>query len=286
MLNGAVGYSNKNNLSGGVSITDVIATLPNLRPLRASGLQLEISPDHIRFDPAMIESEASGALKVGGDYDLANRRSVVSLSMEDFPVAALAKTSQSWFGVPPGLSNFKAGNVSGQIAYARGGADTPSWSGQFRFADATLSLPGFAAPLTDAQGRIEMDDTRFTVDRFSGHLGKQLLNARYHFNALLTHAQRLSIDMPAADLSDLEAALEPTLQAQSFFARLGVTRRAVPGWLARRDLQGDLTIRGVLNQWNQHGTTTHALRLGRYGSDDFRPSIWICRKDPFKQAGA
>ncbi len=241
-LSGAVGYSSNNDLSGGVSITGVTAKLPNLRPLRAGVLIARISPDHIRFEPATIETESNGNLRVGGDYNLATHRSIVSLSVDDFSIEALSRTFRSWFGVPPALTAFKDGIVTGKIGYSRDGTEPPSWSGQFRFAQSTLALPGFAEPLLESQGRVEFDNTKFTLDRFSAHLGKQPLTARFRFDARSSRPQRVAIDIPSADLGDIETALEPTLQAQGFLARLGVTGRAVPAWLTRRDLQGDLTV--------------------------------------------
>ena len=241
-LSGAVGYSSRNDLSGGVSITGVTAVLPNLRPLHADVLIAKISPDHIRFEPAVIETEASGDLRVGGDYNLANHRSLVSLSVDDFSIEALSKTFRSWFGVPSALVAFKDGVVTGKIGYSRDGTEPASWSGQLRFTQSTLSLPGFAAPLLESQGRVEFDDTKFTLDRFSTHLGKQPLTARFRFDARSSRPQRVTIEIPAADLGDIETALEPTLQAQGFFARLGLAGRNVPAWLTRRDLQGDIAV--------------------------------------------
>ena len=241
-LNGAVGYSNKHDLTGGVSITNVVATLANDRSLRAAVLRAHISPDRVRFDPAVIETQTRGALRIGGDYNLATHQSDLSLSMVDLPVVELTKTYQAWFGVPPGLAEFREGDVTGQIAWSQDSSDISSWSGQFRFANATLSLPGFAIPLTDSEGRVELDEKHFNLDRFRGHLGKELVSARYRFNGQPDRPQRLHIEVSAADLSELEAALEPTLQAQSFFARLGVTRRSVPAWLKHRNVEGDLSI--------------------------------------------
>jgi hypothetical protein len=43
-------------------------------------------------------------------------------------------------------------------------------------------------------------------------------------------------------LTDLETALNPTLQDQSLLGRFRVGRRLVPSWLAARDVEGDLVI--------------------------------------------
>jgi hypothetical protein len=69
--------------------------------------------------------------------------------------------------------------------------------------------------------------------------------------------------MPSADLSELEAALDPALEAQGLLARLRFTRRAIPSWMANRNLEGDLRIdRFSIDQDNLGPFSSHFVWQG------------------------
>ncbi|MCU1293351.1 MAG: hypothetical protein JWP08_2201, partial [Bryobacterales bacterium] len=245
-----------NALSGGVSITGVVASFPNLPPIRSALVSARISPDRIYLEPATVDTEGNGTLQVSGDYSLTDHGAHVSFSPVDFSVKQLRNTLEAWFDSAPALGAFRDGLITGKLMNDHGGVDESAWSGQFRFSEGRLVLPGLAMPLTGAEGRVEFDTTGLDVDRFSASLGGKSVSATYHRNADSNGPQRLHIDLPEADLADLESALEPALRAQSFFARLGVTRRSIPAWLATRNLRGDL----VIHRFSTNGVPLGALR--------------------------
>ncbi len=241
-VSGAVGYSNSSGLSGTVAVNDVVATLPNLQPLRASALNASISPDHAHFEPAIVETQGTGALRVGGDYNLTTHEGLVSLTASAVPIASLKQTITAWFGAPQALAAFRAGDVTGDFGYRNGPATPATWTGQFQFADATLVPPGFASPLTQAAGSVRFDSASFDLERFSAVAGDKTLTGAYHYLATAKRPERLHVDVPEADLTDIETILEPALRAQGLLARLGVARRSIPAWLASRNLIGDISI--------------------------------------------
>jgi AsmA protein len=269
-LNGAVGYSNTNGFSGGVAIENVVATVPDLPPLRSASASATILSDHVHFYPAIIQTSAGGTLRAGGDYYYSGDAARVSLSADDFSISALKNTAAAWFGAPEALSAFSNGEITGQLNYARSkqngaasDANKISWSGEFQLTDGILNLPGVASPLKDAQGRVKFDPETFDLTRFSAKLGGDTLHASYHYNALAKRMERVHIQLPAAALEQLENQLSPALQAQSLLVKLRVVRRSIPAWLATRNLEGDLDVNQFLvNQTALGSLSTHFIWRG------------------------
>jgi hypothetical protein len=248
VLDGVVGYSNSSGLAGGIAVTNAVATLPNIPPLRSAVANVQISANAIHIDPAILQADVGGTLRAGGDYDLGTQHLVASLSADEFPVGALKSATQAWFGAPAALGALADGYITGQFVYRYEGPDSsaapklPAWSGQFQFSNGTLVAPGLALPLKHAQGHAVFTATTFDLPRFSATLGQQTLYGSYHYSLLAKRPERVHFDLPSADLSQLEAALAPALRQEGFFAHLPFTRRSIPVWLADRNLEGDIAI--------------------------------------------
>lgn len=240
-VQGSVGYNSRTGLAGTVSITDATATLPNVPPLHTQTVNATLYPDRIHFDPAVIDTP-EGNLRAGGDYYLSSPQSVAALNATGFSVDALRNTLSAWFGTPPVLDVLHGGSIDGTFNYLHRQPAPPTWSGQFQFADSTLQPEGIAQPLQEAEGQVAFDSTNLELTRFSSKLGQQEIRGSYRYSATAKHTERLRIEMPAADLDDIEAALEPALTAQTLLARLHVTKRQIPGWLGARNMEGDVTV--------------------------------------------
>jgi hypothetical protein len=240
-LEGTIGYSNTEGLSGSVSIHDATATLPGVPPLRSAVVDASVSADRIHFAPAVVETDR-GRLTAGGDYYFSNSRMLASLGAEQFSTETLKHTVDAWFGAPAVLSALNGGDVTGQFVYHRQEPDPASWTGQFQFKDAMLNVPGVGVPLERSQGHVTFEDSTLDLTHFSTNVGGQLIHGSYRYNAMAKRPERIHLELPAADLNQIEDALEPTLTAQGLLARLRLSRRAIPGWLAARNLEGDLAI--------------------------------------------
>lgn len=240
-LQGSIGYSSGSGLGGRIAVNDLVATLPNVPPVRAAVVNASISGDRVHFEPAAIET-GRGTFEASGDYYTGSPRVVASLTAEDFSIDALKSTVDAWFGAPSALSILSAGDLTGALTYTHEGTNPPAWSGQFQFTDATLNPAGIALPLEHSQGRVTFDNSTFDLAHFSTSLGEQALYGSYRYSAAAKRPERIHLELPAADLDELENALDPTLKAQGLLARLRLSRRAIPAWLAARNLQGDLTI--------------------------------------------
>jgi hypothetical protein len=256
-VDGAIGYSNRSGLAGGIIINDVVASLPSAPPLRAAVASAKISSDAIHFDPAVVQTPFGGTLRAGGDYRLSTRRMIASLNVDGFPVDALSRSITPWFSTPSALAMLKKGDLTGQLIYdADDGTQPAVWSGRVDFANATLVPPGLAVPLTHSDGRITFDHSAFNLQHFSTTLGETTIRGDYSYSALLKHPERLHLRLSSADLSHIEAALEPTLRAQGLLARLRFGHRAIPAWLATRNLEVDVSA----DEFSVSGVGLGALR--------------------------
>lgn len=248
-LSGAVGYSNTGGFSGGVAVENVVATVPDLPPLRSASASATILSDHVHFYSAILQSSAGGTLRAGGDYYYSGDAALASLDADDFPISALKETATAWFGAPEALAAFSSGDITGRLTYERhtesaAAADVNkvSWSGEVQLSDGTLNLPGVASSLKNAQGRVSFAPQTFDLTHFSAKLGENTLRANYHYDAQAKRIERVHIEMPSAALEQVESELNPALQAQSLLVRLRVMRRSIPPWLEARNLEGDLTV--------------------------------------------
>jgi hypothetical protein len=167
---------------------------------------------------------------------------IASLNLDEFPVDAFNASIAPWFSTPSALAVLRKGDLTGRLIYQYDGTESPLWSGQLNFANATLVPPGVAVPLTQSGGRITFDHSTFNLQHFSGSLDEKKVRGDYYYSALLKHPERLHLHVPSADLAEIEAALEPTLRPQGLLARLRLGRRAVPAWLATRNLEADVIV--------------------------------------------
>ncbi len=254
VLSGAVGYSSDGGLSGGVLISDARAALPGAPTLHAPEVNVMITGDRVHFAPALIEAGNQGVLKMSGNYSLADQRADASLSVVDFPVNQLKPLANSWFGGLAVLSPMSGGDVSGAFAYVRNAIDAPaadepgeaSWAGQFDLAGTAIQVPGMAAPLREARGRIAFTKSALQVEHLVAALGERTLRASYRYSLTGKHAERVRIEFPAADLSELETTLASSGESTSLWARLRFLRRSLPPWLSNRNLEGDLAVDQLL----------------------------------------
>lgn len=240
-VQGDIGYSSAGGLGGTISISDATATLPNVPPLHTQMVSAAIFPDRIHFDPAVIDTP-EGNLRASGDYYLSAPETVASLNATGFSVDALKSTINAWFGTPDVLALLNGGRIDGTFNYSHHQSTPPAWSGQFQFTNSTLQPEGIAVPLQKAEGQVAFDASNLQVTHFASTLGQREIHGSYRYFANAKRPERLRIELPAADLSEFETALEPALTTQDLLARLHVRKRRIPAWLAARNMEGDIAI--------------------------------------------
>lgn len=244
-LDGVVGYSSSAGLEGGVVITDAVANIPNVPPLRSASANVTVSAEKVHIEPAILQSDLGGTLRAGGDLNLVTQDMEVNISAERFPATAFKATTNAWFGAPESLALVTDGELSGhfRVSYSPGAKNQgPVWSGQMQFADATMSIPGVATPATNMQGKATFDAVTFDLPRMSGVMAQMPFNGSYRYNANAKHPERINLEFAEADLEQIETALAPTLNDDSLLSHLPFTRRTIPRWLARRSMDGDVLV--------------------------------------------
>jgi hypothetical protein len=263
VVNGAVGYSREGGWSGGLAITQAEAALPGVPGLRASEADVTLSGDRLHLDPTILET-GTGKLKMSGDYSFSNQRASAVLNAVDVPLDELKPLANSWLGGSGPLGAMSDGSVTGQLTYAHNPEQSPntgeiepaSWSGQFALKDATISVPGLSLPLQDARGKLSFRDSGFEIDHLIASLGGQSVRASYRFNPLATRSERAHIELSRADLSQLDELVTSPASSESFWSRLRFSRHSIPGFLNKRNLEGDLAV----DQFFAEGQPLGALR--------------------------
>jgi hypothetical protein len=241
-LQGEVGYSNSAGFTGGATIQNAVATLPNLPPIRAPLARIAISGSSIHFDPATIETADRGTLEASGDYYPATQRVVTTLTAVEVKLAPLRDTVSKWFGEPSALLPFDDGTITGEMIYSHQGSDPASWSGQLQIKDGSLQPDGLAVPLHQFDSRVLFEDSTLDLPRFSALVGGLAIHGEYHFNKHAKHYERLRIELPTLDLAKLQTALDPALRAQGIWARFRFGRRDIPAWMKALNLDADVTV--------------------------------------------
>lgn len=241
-LNGAVRYSSAQGLSGALVMEHLSASVAGQPRFQTGIASATISSDHFHLDPATVQSTGAGTLEAGGDYYFSSGRVVASLDAKEFSAAALKQTLEAWFGSPQVLEPIEDGSLSGEVKYAHEDDEPASWSGAFRMSNATLKLAGVSRRLSHCSGRFRFDDSDFSLTHFAGDIGGAVINASYRYRAKAERPEYLRLQMKAVDLEEIQKDLEPALRPGSLLARLQFTRRHIPRWLARRNLEADVRI--------------------------------------------
>lgn len=241
-VDGAVGYSNRSGWNGGVALTGITASIPNLPTLTVPSTAVNISNDVIHFDPSIVQIPEGSKFQVAGDYTPSTQQLSVALSAENSPVDSLTKIISSWIDLPPVLSVLQQGNFSGHLHYVHRPAAEPSWSGQFQLSGGVIQASGFGLPLKQLSARVSASVRGVDVTHLVGRLGTNEVEGEYHYSAAPPVKERLRLRTAKADLFDIQQALRPTFTPQGFLDRFRFGRRSLPKWLSKRSLEGELSI--------------------------------------------
>ncbi len=261
-LDGVIGFSNSTGMEGGLVITNAVANIPNVPPLRSASANVSISGSKIHIDPAILQSDTGGTLRAGGDFDLGTQNMTAELSADQFSIAAFKQTTNAWFGSPQALSLMSDGKLSGSFG-VNFPPTGPLWSGQGQFNGVTMEVPGVGLPVRALQGKFTLDEDTFDLPHLSGTLGASTFTGSYRYAVSAKHPEHLRLQLAAADLSALESDLAPTISDQGLLSHLPFTRRSIPPWLASRSIEGELDIaKCSVNQMPIGPLSTHFVWQG------------------------
>jgi len=241
-VGGVLAYTSDHRLNGSFVMQDVTATLPEGEPTRAEHVSGAITDDRVHFDPTIV-STAHGTLQAGGTLFFSERRADLTVNAQDYPIDDLKAMLQTWVGSAPALDAFKDGRFSGNLAYShREEAEGNTLSGRGQFSRAVIALPNSSAPLEASEGTLEFDNNLLDITRLSSRIGAHKLHGSYRYNTLAKRREHLRVELASADLNEVEELLSANSEKPSWLARLGVTGKGVPKWIAERDMEGDIDI--------------------------------------------
>jgi hypothetical protein len=240
-LDGVVGYSSRAGMDGGVALNDPTITLPGIPALHAKQATTSISGDKIHLDPVAVLSDGKSILEASADYFPDTRSVEITATTERGDVTALTNLMRAWFSDSPVLSSFDAGVVTGQVHYSHALPAEPAWNGQFQMTGGELQPDGLAEPVTAVNARISFDESGLDVTRLSAVAAGMPFHGEYHYASKGPRHERLRLELNAADLSQAESLLDPSLRSSSLLSRLR-GRRQLPTWLANRSLEGDILV--------------------------------------------
>ncbi|HTS61309.1 MAG TPA: hypothetical protein VMH28_04760 [Candidatus Acidoferrales bacterium] len=238
-MDGAIGYSGRGSLQGGVAFHDAALTIPDSPPVRVEQASLVFGGGHAHFSPALVRSGDKDQARIEADYGFDSETLALGISTDGMNVQSLR--AQVSLAAVPGLEQFTSGEWSGDLRYVRD-PRTGGWSGHFTLSDARIAVPGLAHPIQIASARAQIDGARLTMDRIAAQAGKLPFAAEYRYEPGTARPHRLRLRAETWDAADLEAELMPTLRrATNLFAR-ALGRVVVTDWLRERNLDGTLQI--------------------------------------------
>jgi hypothetical protein len=255
-LEGTVTDSEGAGLSGQVLMHNLAATVPGASLLTAATAPLTIASGHLHLDTTAFQTADGNTFEASGDYFPDTREVDTQLRLTDTPVELLKKQTATWFenGSSDNSSNSQTrddgaalsmlsdGTVSGVLHYTHPGGTPASWSGQLQFNGATLTPSSVAAPLRSASGRLAFHGADFSIENLAASVSDHKVNGSYRYNPDAKPPERLRLQIPALDLTDLQKLLQPVLGESNLWTRLHFAPRRIPAWLKERNLEGTLSV--------------------------------------------
>ncbi len=246
-VDGVVGYSNRSGWNGGLALNQVQASLPQSTVLDFPATVLSIINDHVHVFPSEVRTKTGLAGQVTGDYLVSSRLLSFALNLAGSPVDSLNQILGSWFNAPPLLSALQNGTISGTLRYHAKAAAEALWNGDLQLTKGLLRAPGLAVPVRDLSARLSLANLQVDVPRFSAMVAGTPVGGEYHYNPAAARKERIRLQVGALNLAEIEHAFSASLTPQDFLSRLRWSRRAVPAWLADRNLEADVSVNHLLS---------------------------------------
>ena len=241
-MEGAIGYSGRGSLQGGVAFHDAALTIPDSPPVRFERAHLIFGGGHARLAPTLVRGGENDEARIEADYSFADDALDLEISTDGMKVQSLR--AQVSLAAVPCLEQFSSGVWSGDLRYRRT-SEKAGWSGQLALSGAQLEVPGLADPVQVASARVQIDGARVVMDHIAAQAGKLPFAAEYRYEPGAARPHRLRLRAESWDAADLEAELMPTLRrSANLFAR-ALGRALVTDWLRQRSLDGTVQIDGL-----------------------------------------
>ncbi len=242
-VSGLIGYSLPGGVQGQFAMHDSSVRLQNAPPLNIRDAQVVIDGNEIRVGPSTVDLSEGQTAEIQAGYDADAGALEVDVTTRGMNVSELRTGSGRLLGAGaiPLLEACRQGTLRGSLSYARD-ASSAEWSGKFELHGARLDLGGMREPLGIASAVVEVDGPKVVLTQMKGRAGTIAFSGEYRL-VRPGRPAKLKLDIPEADLSEVEQFLLPTLKREAgLLARLRIRSQRAPEWLRSRRLDATLAI--------------------------------------------
>lgn len=242
-MDGAIGYSGQGSLQGALAFHDTALAIPDSPPVRFEQAHIILEHGHARLSPALVRGGENDEARIQADYAFDTHTLDLAISTDAMKVQSLR--AQVALAAVPCLEQITGGQWSGELRYHRSPAEA-AWSGRIALTDATVAIPGLAAPVQLNSAHAQIDGARVVIDRIDAQTGKLAFTGDYRYEPALPRPHRLRVRAETWDAADLEAELMPTLRRSTNLIARALGRPMVTDWLRQRNLDGTVQIDDLL----------------------------------------
>jgi hypothetical protein len=247
-LSGLVAYTLTEGFKGALEVGAASLVLPDLPPLRAESLQVAVKDGAARLEPAMIQIGDDNSALVEASYASVPQvhkeagKEIVSPTGFDLKLSthglSVAETRSFGLKAIPLLEHTPQGTWRGWARYHAG-----DWTGEYELLNAKVSVEGLAEPLLIQSTAVSLTGNRAIANRLRAKVGDIAFTGNYRWEPTAQRPHKFHLEVPAADLAELNRLFAPVLVRQTGFLetlRLGSTTR--PEWLKDRRAEGTVSI--------------------------------------------
>ncbi|MBS1859831.1 MAG: hypothetical protein JST11_30960 [Acidobacteria bacterium] len=241
-MDGALGYSGRGSLQGGLRFYDTVLTVPDSPPVRFDQANVIFDHGHARLFPALVRGEHDQA-RLEADWSLDDAALNLEISTDAMQVASLR--AQVALANVPGLEQVTAGEWAGDIRFHRD-AGSSGWQGKIALRNVEIPMEGFAEPFHVTSAQMQIDGARLSVDRIEARAGKLAFTGDYRYDPALTHPHRVRLRGDTWDAAVLEALFMPTLRRNTNLIARALGRPMVTDWLRQRRIDATVQLGALL----------------------------------------
>lgn len=249
-VQGAIGYSSE-GLQGKLTLENASMKVPPAASAEFASADVLITNDRISFGPAAVEMDDAQTAEIEGEYALDNSHAGLKISTRQLTIAEVQLRAGHVISAPPIplLEKLRQGTWKGWIAFDRIGDHPGVWSGEYDFENASMEIPGVAAPLRFTSASVEMKNSGIRIDHIRAHVGALKLDGEYRYDPDAGRPHRVRVHVGEVQLAEIERLMLPTLRRnEGFLARtFRLRKETLPQWLQEREVEGAIQVDSLLN---------------------------------------
>lgn len=246
---GSASYDQQTGLTGSLALKNAALTLPEDRALEAEDATLLIHDGAVFLSPATVNFAPNQSAQLEGSVALAFPHALdLRIATRGLSVGAMRSLGLASI---PILGESVKGTWRGWVRY-----QNDKWTSESELRDAEFIVTGLAEPVQMSSASVILTPNRTALNRIKGNVAEIAFTGSYAARGV--QRPELSLNVPEANLSELERLLAPTLAraGPGFLARtlrIGSTPLP-PEWLKARKLNASIAIeRLTIGDWQTEG---------------------------------